>query len=281
MIFMQKNINIPEIIRQVNGTPVSWDQLQQVAVPEKSPNTNYQVSPSDTIREFNNLFLVSPQVGSSSEEEEGRALVNRMGRALVNKTEVSDYSNPASDALRNLIKELTNKISSAQAQADSAQRSVDKLWEAGEIRDGMKAYASTVREFVVTAMLARKTQDGHAQILPKIVDPGNNKFIMEFANNWLTNINSFADKRDSFKKDIITYQAQLKKANEDLAETLKNLTPEERAQEAAAAEEVKQIAASGKIKTTLGWILLGTFTIGVISVGVVVFKKWKKNKLNK
>lgn len=266
-------INIKEKIKQMNGNQLTEKEILALSVPEKGayvdkPRTN------ETLKMFQNFLApVLPPPPVNPEDNEGRALVNRAA---------SNYSNPAVDALRSLVKELSDKISAAQANADSAQRSVDKLWESGEIRSGMKAYTGgTLRETVVDFILMRKQTDGHAQALPAIVDPDKNKFVTDFANNYLKNINDFADRRDSFKKDIVAYQQQLKKANEDLAEALKNLTPEERAQEEKAAEEVKQQAANRKIKTAIGWILLGTLTAGGIAAGIVFFKQWKKKKLGK
>lgn len=269
-------MTIQEKLNQIKGgEQLSEKEVLALSVPDKEVISD-KIQANENLKLLQTLLLpIIPPPPVNPEDNEGRALVNRVDG-------YSNYNNPAVDALRNLVKELTDKISSAQAQSDSAQRSVDKLWESGEIRSGMKAYTGgTIRETVVDFILMRKQPDGHAQALPLIVDPKKNNFITQFANTYLKNINDFADRRDSFKKDIVTYQQQLKKANEDLAESLKSLTPEERAQEEKAAEEVKQKAANRKIKTSLGWILLATITAGGIAAGVVFFKKWKKKKLGK
>jgi len=269
-------MTIQEKLNQVKGAnQISEKEVLAMAVPDKGAVMVSEPYATDSFRALAEILI--PQLPPPPVNPE-----DNEGRALVNKTNYSNYTNPAVDALRALVKELADKISSAQAQADSAQRSVDKLWETGEIRSGMKAYTGgTERELMVVAIISRKQADGHAQILPPLKDPLNDRFITDFSNNYLKNINDYADRRDSFKKDILTYQQQLKKANEDLAESLKNLTPEERAQEDKAAEEVKQQAATRKIKTTLGWILLATLTVGGIAAGFVYFKKWKKKKLAK
>jgi septal ring factor EnvC (AmiA/AmiB activator) len=203
------------------------------------------------------------------------APISSKGISATSRT--SNYSNPAVDALRNRIKELSDKISSATNEMKSAQDSLDQLWQKNKMLEGMKAYAGVERPAAADFVISLKKPDGHAITGARFND--SNRFIVEWVDKWIANINAIADRRDSLKKSIAEYQSQLETAQKDLNEAIKNLTPEEQLKIKQEEEELRSKASANKIKKVLGWTLAVAALIGAISVGVVMFKKFKKKQL--